>query len=121
MIVGNGIQIGGGIQILSDIVPLNIVTSNLQVHLLSAPSSGTSWTDISGNGRNATLQGSPSYVSTNSGGIRLNNTTYLGNDYISVPYNFASSTITVEMVASFNSNTFWATIWGNENYNGGSG
>jgi hypothetical protein len=25
------------------------------------------------------------------------------------------------MVASFNSNTFWATIWGNENYNGGSG
>jgi hypothetical protein len=89
--------------------------------LRTAPSSGTSWTDASGNGRNATLQGTPTYVSNNGGGIRLNNASYTGTDYISVPYNFTGSTVTVEIVASFNPTAFWATIWGNENYNAGSG
>jgi hypothetical protein len=89
--------------------------------LRTAPSSGTSWSDVSGNGRNATLQGTPTYVSNNGGGIRLNNASYTGTDYISVPYNFTGSTVTVEIVASFNPTSFWSTIWGNENYNAGSG
>jgi hypothetical protein len=63
------------------------------------------------------LGGTPSYVSNNSGGIRLNNTTYTGTDYISVPYNISSTTITIEVIASFNPTSNWATIWGNEAYN----
>ena len=97
------------------------ITSGLQFNLEIAPTSGTTWTDSSGNGRNATLVGSPSYVSNNGGGIRLNNGDVNGTDYISVPYNIASNTVTVEVVASFNPTSFWGTIWGNEIYdtNGG--
>jgi len=93
-----------------------LVTSGLVFNLQTAPSSGTTWTDASGNGYNATLQGSPSYVSNNGGGILLNNADYTGVDFISVPYNISSNTFTVEIVASFNSTSYWATIWGNEAY-----
>jgi hypothetical protein len=51
----------------------------------------------------------------------LNNTTYGGTDYISVPYNISTNTVTVEIVASFNPTSNWATIWGNEVYNTGRG
>jgi hypothetical protein len=94
-----------------------IVTSGLQFNLQTAPTSGTTWTDSSGNGRNATLVGSPSYVSNNGGGIRLNNEDANGTDCISVPYNIASNTVTVEVVASFNPTSFWGTIWSNEIFN----
>jgi len=98
-----------------------IVTSGLQFNLQTAPTSGTTWTDSSGNSRNATLQGSPSYVSNNGGGIRLNNGDGNGTDYISVPYNIASNTVTVEVVASFNPTSFWGTIWSNEIFDTGGG
>lgn len=94
----------------------NVVTTGLQFNLLTAPSSGSTWTDASGNGRNGTLQGTPTYVSNNGGGIRLNNANYTGSDYISVPYNISGTTSTVEIVASFNPTSYWATIWGNEAY-----
>jgi hypothetical protein len=93
------------------------VTSGLQFNLQTAPISGTTWTDTSGNSLNATLVGSPSYVSNNGGGIRLNNADGSGTDYISVPYNIVSNTVTVEVVASFNPTSFWGTIWSNEIYN----
>jgi hypothetical protein len=122
MIIEAGVQFGNGVQVLSDIpATLPIVTSGLQVNLSTAPSSGSTWTDSSGNGRNATLQGTPTYVSNNGGGIRLNNASYTGTDYISVPYNISTTTATVEIVASFNPTAYWSTIWGNENYNAGSG
>ena len=62
-------------------------------------------------------------MSNNGGGIKLNNTAPngVGNDYISVPYNISSNTVTVEIVASFNPNGFWATIWGNESWSAGRG
>jgi len=103
------------------LLPAGIVTSGLQFNLETAPISGTTWTDSSGNGRNATLLGSPSYVSNNGGGIRLNNADGNGTDYISVPYNIDSNTVTVEVVASFNPTSFWGTIWGNEFYNSDAG
>jgi hypothetical protein len=101
----------------------SIVTSGLVFNLQTAPSSGTTWTDATGNGYNATLQGTPSYTGSFGGGIKLNNTSANGggNDYISVPYNINSSTVTVEIVASFNPTSFWATIWGNESYTAGRG
>jgi hypothetical protein len=92
------------------------VTSGLVFNLFSAPSSGTTWTDSSGNGYNATLNGTTSYVSNNGGGIKLNNADYTGTGYISVPYNISSTTSTIEFVASFNPTSFWGTIWGNEAY-----
>jgi hypothetical protein len=99
------------------------VSSGLIFDLRTAPSSGTTWTDASGNGYNATLQGSPSYTGSFGGGIKLNNSgpNGFGNDYISVPYNIGSSTVTVEVIASFNPNGFWATIWGNESWSAGRG
>ena len=115
MIIGPGITIGSGIFVDSQISGGGgIVTSGLQFNLATAPSTGSTWTDSSGNGRNATLVGSPSYVSSNGGGIRLNNPDGNGTDYISVPYNIASSTVTVEVIASFNPTSFWGSIWGNE-------
>ena len=101
--------------------PAVIVTSGLQFNLATAPSTGSTWTDSSGNGRNATLVGSPSYVSNNGGGIRLNNADTNGTDYISVPYNIASNTVTVEVVASFNPDSFWGSIWSNEIFDTGGG
>jgi len=107
------IEISNGFTIIPN---QNIVRSGLVFNLFTAPSSGTTWIDESGNGYNATLQGTPTYVSNNGGGIRLNNAAYTGTDYISVPYNISSNTVTVEIVASFNPTGFWATIWGNEAY-----
>jgi hypothetical protein len=101
----------------SSLPPAGIVTSGLQFNLATAPSTGSTWTDSSGNGRNATLLGSPSYVSNNGGGIRLNNQDNSGTDYISVPYNITSSTVTVEVIASFNPTSFWGSIWANEIFN----
>jgi hypothetical protein len=102
---------------------IRFVTSGLVFNLETAPSSGTTWIDSSGNGYNATISGSATYVSNNGGGIKLNNTLANGggNDFISVPYNIASATVTVEIVASFNPTSFWATIWGNESYTAGRG
>ena len=101
----------------------SFVTSGLVFNLLTAPSSGTTWTDATGNGYNATLQGTPSYTGSFGGGIKLNNTSPNGggSDFINVPYNIASSTVTVEVIASFNPTGFWGTIWGNESYTPGRG
>jgi hypothetical protein len=99
----------------------SIVTSGLVFNLATAPSSGTTWTDTTGNGYNATLQGASAYTASFGGGVRLENTTFAGTGYISVPYNFTSSVTTVEVVASFNPTSNWATIWGNESYTAGLG
>jgi hypothetical protein len=112
------IEISNGFTIIPN---QGIVTSGLVFNLFTAPSSGTTWTDASGNGYNATLAGTPTYVSNNGGGIRLNNVNFIGTDYISVPYNINSSTVTVEIVASFNPTSHWATIWGNESFTAGRG
>ena len=114
------IEISNGFTITPNI---SIVQSGLVFNLFTAPSSGTTWTDSSGNGYNAIISGSASYVSNNGGGIKLNNTLANGGgaDFISVPYNIASSTVTVEIVASFNPTSFWGTIWGNESYSAGRG
>lgn len=121
MRIGSGISFGTGISIIPSTVASSIVTSGLQFNLDVAPSSGSTWTDSSGNGYNATLAGSPTYVSNNGGGIKLNNANSVGTDYISVPYNISSNTVTVEVVASFNPTSYWATIWGNESYTAGRG
>ena len=115
------ITFSNGYQIIRTLSTASLVTSGLQFNLQTAPSSGTIWTDASGNGYNAIISGSTSYVSNNGGGIKLNNSLPTGTDFISVPYNINSSTVTVEIVASFNPTNFWGTIWGNESYSAGRG
>lgn len=65
-----------------------IVTSGLALALdagntKSYPGSGTTWTDLSGNGRTGTLTNGPTYSSTNGGSIVFDGT----NDYVSCSLN----------------------------------
>ena len=58
----------------------SVVTSGLVLALdagntKSYPGSGTTWTDLSGNGNTGTLQNSPTYSSANSGYFTLNGST----------------------------------------------
>lgn len=57
-----------------------IVTSGLTLYLdagniKSYPGSGTTWSDLSGNGKNGTLTGSPTYNSSNGGSLVFNGST----------------------------------------------
>lgn len=87
-----------------------VIQNGLVMNLATAPSSGSTWTDISGNGNNATLQSSPTYVSSNGGGIRTS-----GSSYISTSYNLPSN-FTVSVASSFNPTNYWSVIWANESW-----
>lgn len=93
----------------------NIVQEGLVANLINPPSSGTTWTDASGNGNNATINGSPTYTSANGGGYTTSSTSY-----ISLPNNL-SNTFTVSIACALNPTTYWATIWGNESWTAGKG
>ena len=90
------------------------VTTGLQMfwdigNSSSYPGSGTTITDLSGNGRSGTLSGSPTY---GSGGI----TTAL-NKYIYGPTGFNLGGAWTMSIVSNTSQTqpqYWATMWGNE-------
>ena len=64
--------------------------------------SGSTWTDLSGNGLNATLQGSPTWSSTNGGQFAMD-----GTDHFTLPSGFANFTsgISISIRANFGSNT----------------
>jgi hypothetical protein len=96
-------------------VRYNIVQEGLVANLINPPSSGTTWTDASGNGNNATLNGSPTYTSSNGGGYTTSSTSYF-----SIPYNLPN-TFTISVACSLNPSKFWATLWGNESWNAGKG
>ncbi len=87
-----------------------IIQNGLVMNLASAPVSGSTWTDISGNGNNATLVNTPTYTSSKGGGI-----TTSGTSYISTGYNLPN-TFTISVAASFNPTNYWATIWANESW-----
>ena len=82
LVIEGGIQIGGGISI-TPVSESQIVQSGLQLYLdagnaASYPGSGTAWTDLSGNGRNGTLTGGPTYSSADGGSIVFDGT----NDFV---------------------------------------
>jgi hypothetical protein len=71
-----GATISGGVN-LGDYVP--VVRTGLQMQLdagntSSYSGSGSTWTDLSGNGNNATLFNTPTYSSSNSGYLTFNGT-----------------------------------------------
>jgi hypothetical protein len=76
MDIGGGIQIGNGITITRE---LSVITAGLQLYLdagrsASYSGSGTTWNDLSGNGRNGTLTNGPTYSATNGGSIVFDGT-----------------------------------------------
>jgi hypothetical protein len=73
MIIGSGITVGSGIRMIGESAA-SVVTTGLQLYLdagnaSSYPGSGTTWTDLTVNGRNGTLTGGPTYSATNGGSI----------------------------------------------------
>jgi len=75
----------------------------------SYPGTGTTWTDLSGNGNNGTLTNGPTFNAANMGSIVFDGT----NDYIyrSSLSNFNSSTYTVLLWAKFNSMSTYGILF----------
>jgi hypothetical protein len=79
MRIGTGISIGTGIAITKSTATSPVVTTGLQLYLdagnaSSYPGSGTTWTDLTVNGRNGTLTNGPTYSATNGGSIVFDGT-----------------------------------------------
>jgi hypothetical protein len=121
MIIESGVQIGANIKLGNFYVaplvltaPSPYVTAGLQMFwdmgdTASYPGSGTTITDLSGNGRSGTLSGAPAY---SSGGI-----TTATSKYIYGPTNFnlgSAWTISIVSNTSQTQPQYWATMWGNE-------
>lgn len=96
-------------------IRFSLVQDGLMTNLMNPPSSGTTWADASGNGNNATINGSPTYTSANGGGYTTST-----SSYISIPYNLPN-TFTVSVACALNPTTFWATLWGNESWSASKG
>lgn len=64
-----------------DIVTSGLVLSLDAANTKSYPGSGTTWTDLSGNGRNGTLTNGPTYSSSNNGTLVFDGT----DDYVLLP------------------------------------
>jgi hypothetical protein len=93
-----------------------IITNGLTLHYdiantNSYPGSGTAVTDLTGNGRNATLIGTTSFNATFGGGITTTTGAYFSTIYT------LNSSFTVEHVSRFTGSSYWATLWGNEAWN----
>ena len=77
--ITDGITITGGITINgSPPVTAGLVLNLDAGNVASYPGSGTTWTDLSGNGRNGTLTGGPTYSSADGGSIVFDGT----NDFV---------------------------------------
>jgi hypothetical protein len=73
MIIGSGITIGSGVKLIVE-SSASVVTTGLQLYLdagnaSSYPGTGTTWTDLTVNGRNGTLTNGPTYSSADGGSI----------------------------------------------------
>ena len=83
----------------------SIVTQNLVLCLDAAnrksyPTTGTTWTDLSGNGNTGTLANTPTYSSANGGSLSFNGS----NQYVDFGIKFQyQDNFTVECVAKINS------------------
>ena len=98
-----------------------IVSSGLVLHLdagnaSSYPGSGTTWTDLSGNGYNGTLTNGPTYSSANGGSLSFDGV----NDYVSVSNTSQlrpSTELSIGMWIKANSITAtWVTLFGQNPY-----
>ena len=108
---GGSLKIGyGSTSKIVGVVP-QIVTSGLVLLLdagdqASYPGSGTTWTDLSGNGNNGTLTNGPTYSSANGGSLIFDGS----NDYV-----INSSTTNIPVGTSSRTIEFWVYPKGNTN------
>jgi hypothetical protein len=96
------------------------------MNLLNAPSSGTTWTDASGNGNNGTLTtatgGSFTYTSSNGGGVTAAGSSGTSGISTAITTSYAlTSPFTVEMWCKPTGVRTWSTLWGSDVYNSSSG
>ena len=96
----------------------NIVRSNLIVNLDAAytdsyPGTGLTWYDLSGTGKNATLNTGTTYVSTDSGVIRFNGSSKVtlstGTSYSAYPETYSTDPFSVEVWIRIPSSATWNT------------
>lgn len=94
--------------------PSDYVTSGLQIFWdigssSSYPGSGTTITDLSGNGITGTLSGSPTY---SGGGLTTDSGKYI---YTPTTFNLANAwTMSIVSNTSTTQPQYWSTMWGNE-------
>jgi hypothetical protein len=100
----------GGPNIVEDGLVLALDAGNTK----SYPGSGTTWSDLSGNGNNGTLTNGPTFDSANLGSISFDGV----NDYVSMGFQsglFAQSTdqveISVDVFVYFNATSIFQPIW----------
>jgi hypothetical protein len=92
-----------------------IVTNGLVLALDAADrnsysGSGTSWTDLSGNGNNGTLTNGPTYSSANGGSIVFDG----GNDYISTPIQNLNRPCTFSIWVNLSGLSLYQTFFGQD-------
>lgn len=85
------------------------------------PGTGTTLTDLSGNGNNGELVNSPTYNANDFGGSLA--TASSGSRYIRTGTDFnLDNNFTVSVIANISSSqSYWATLWGNDNFNSSQG
>ena len=96
------------------------VSAGLQVFLQTAPSTGTTWTDASGRGNNATIvttgSGTYTYASDHGGGITLAGAAGAGLNISGYNLPTDGGTYSVEVVASVTSTNYWSSLFGNDDF-----
>ena len=89
MIITSGVQISGGVQIYDIPIILTAVTANLSMSLDAATyTSGLTWTDSSGNGKNANIAGA---VTTYTLGTGFNVIRFNGDAYANAYLGFGTT------------------------------
>jgi len=73
------------------IVASGLILNLDAAQLRSYPGSGTTWNDLSGSNSNGTLVNSPTFTSSNGGGLVFNGT----NQYVSLTKNLANTAFTI--------------------------
>jgi hypothetical protein len=86
-------SVAGGPDLIQDGLVLCLDAANTK----SYPGSGTAWTDLSGNGNNATTSGGPTFSSANGGGIIFDAT----NDYAAIPNSSSLNPTTAISLCAF--------------------
>jgi hypothetical protein len=96
------------------------VSAGLQVFLQTAPSTGATWTDASGNGNNATIvttgDGNYLYNSNLGGHITLDGAAGAGLNISGYNLPTDGGTYSVEVVASISSTSYWSSLFGNDDF-----
>lgn len=119
--ISSGVQFGGGV-LLSPAAMLRVNQNSLLVDLQVAPTSGSTWPSLTGL-NNATIVNSANvtYVAQYGGGLRIStkNTAYFDTG---IPPASLGSSFTISMTVAFDqTQSYWATWWGNDSYTANQG